>query len=68
MSAGATRIIAPAAIRHTACQLVPRNADGIKASEARKSMRTGRITMFRSTMMTNVGISAGWRSGCFIGT
>jgi hypothetical protein len=48
-----------AATRHTACQFVPRNAGGIKASEARKSMRMSRITMFRSTMMTNVGISAG---------
>ena len=40
MIAGATRIIAAATARIVASQFVPRNAGGIKAADARKSMRT----------------------------
>jgi hypothetical protein len=63
MIAGATKIIAAATARHVASQPVPRNAGGIKAAEARKSMKIPRIAKFRTTSKMNVGISAGCRSG-----
>jgi hypothetical protein len=66
--AGATRIIAAETARHVASQPVPRSAGGIKAADARKSMRTAKITRFRTTMKMNIGISAGWRSGSFLAT
>src|SRR5580704_1105652 len=66
MIAGATRIIAPATARHAASQFVPRNAGGIRAAEARKSMRTAKMAKFRITIKMNVGFSARWRSGSLL--
>jgi hypothetical protein len=68
MIAGAISMIAPASMGIVTSQFVPRSEGGIKATDVRKSMRTARMAKFRITIRTNIGISAGWRSGGFLAT
>jgi hypothetical protein len=56
-------MIAAATARQVVSQFVLRNAGGMRASEARKSMSTARIAAFRITITMNVGISAGCAAG-----